>query len=52
MGTLNDKPFPLINMPSTKKIDDFLNFQTNDRPYIYPLTYYAKSKPLYIYHSV
>ena len=31
------------------KFGDFLNFKTNDRPYVYPFTYYSKSKPLYIY---
>jgi len=49
-GTFDGKPFSLINMPSTKNFDDFLNFKTNDRPDFYPLTYYVKSKPLYIYH--
>ena len=32
------------------KFGDFLNFKTNDRPYVYPFTYYSKSRPLYIYH--
>ena len=34
----------------SKKFDDFLKLKTNDRPDFYSLTYYAKSKPLYIYH--